>query len=227
MSILTQSSAVWGVPTLNYKADQTSFLPAAQNKAADQAGWTYDERGFWRNESKPGQYLNAGNVQGLLGKQTTAKQMMDPGSYNPGADYRGALTPFLGQDGSSTTTTGFGGQLRDLASDPNRIEDSNAYKFRFNQGQQALERSAAAKGMLNSGNTLAALAEYGQGMASQEYGNEFDRLLRASGQETQDRSTLASLMLDAERLKAQDYWQGQGMASDAAYKTGYITPAIW
>ena len=72
-----------------------------------------------------------------------------------------------------------------LINNPDSIENTNAYKFRFNQGQQAVERSAAARGMLNSGNTLAELARYGQGMASDEYGREFDRLNSATGQRNQ------------------------------------------
>jgi len=39
--------------------------------------------------------------------------------------------------------------------------------------------------MLNSGNTLAELAKYGQGMASDEYGREFERLNSATGQRNQ------------------------------------------
>lgn len=49
------------------------------------------------------------------------------------------------------------------------------YGFRFDQGQKALERSAAARGGLISGNTGGALQQFGQGMASQEYQNAFNR----------------------------------------------------
>lgn len=49
------------------------------------------------------------------------------------------------------------------------------YAFRFSQGQKALERSAAARGGLISGNTGGALQRFGQDMASQEYQNAFDR----------------------------------------------------
>lgn len=49
------------------------------------------------------------------------------------------------------------------------------YGFRFQQGQKALERSAAARGGLISGNTGGALQQYGQGLASQEYQNAFNR----------------------------------------------------
>ena len=49
------------------------------------------------------------------------------------------------------------------------------YAFRLQQGQQALERSAAARGMTLSGAQAKALQGYGQGMASQEYQNAYNR----------------------------------------------------
>ena len=72
--------------------------------------------------------------------------------------------------------TGYQNQLNNLLSNPNAIQQSPAYQFALDQGNQAINRSAAAKGTLNSGNVLAELAKYGQGMASQEYGNQFNRL---------------------------------------------------
>lgn len=55
------------------------------------------------------------------------------------------------------------------------------YQFALDQGRQTVERSAAARGGLNSGNTLKALTEYGQGMASQQYGNYANRLAALAG----------------------------------------------
>lgn len=55
------------------------------------------------------------------------------------------------------------------------------YQFALDQGRQTVERSAAARGGLNSGNTLRALTDYGQGMASQQYGNYFNRLAGLAG----------------------------------------------
>lgn len=49
------------------------------------------------------------------------------------------------------------------------------YDFRMQEGQKALERSAAAKGGLQSGGTLKALSRYGQDYASNEYGKAYDR----------------------------------------------------
>lgn len=50
------------------------------------------------------------------------------------------------------------------------------YDFRLNQGMDALEGSAAARGGLLTGNTLEGIQAYGQDMASREYGNYFNRL---------------------------------------------------
>jgi hypothetical protein len=49
------------------------------------------------------------------------------------------------------------------------------YDFRMQEGQKALERSAAARGGLQSGGTLKALSRYGQDFASNEYNNAYNR----------------------------------------------------
>lgn len=67
-------------------------------------------------------------------------------------------------------------RLKSLLDDPNSIQQSAAYKFRVGQGQEALQRSLGARGMLNSGNRLAELTKYGQDMGSQEYDAQFSRL---------------------------------------------------
>ena len=52
------------------------------------------------------------------------------------------------------------------------------YAFRLQQGQQALQRGAAAGGGAFSGGTLAALTRYGQDYASNEYNNVYQRALQ-------------------------------------------------
>lgn len=49
------------------------------------------------------------------------------------------------------------------------------YQFRMDQGQQALERSAAARGGLLSGAALKDTARFAQGLGAQEYQAAFDR----------------------------------------------------
>jgi hypothetical protein len=70
-------------------------------------------------------------------------------------------------------------RLQDLINNPSSLQDSASYKFRVDQGQQALERSLGAKGMLQSGNRLQALTDYGQASGSQEYEAENARRLAA------------------------------------------------
>lgn len=49
------------------------------------------------------------------------------------------------------------------------------YQFRMDEGMRALEGSAAARGGLLSGAAMKAIQKYGQGVASQEYGNAYSR----------------------------------------------------
>lgn len=60
--------------------------------------------------------------------------------------------------------------------DPSNFIDPG-YTFRKTQGVRSMEGSAAANNTLLSGDTLRGLEEYGQDMASQEYGNAFNRYL--------------------------------------------------
>jgi hypothetical protein len=56
-----------------------------------------------------------------------------------------------------------------------------SYQFRFDQGMNAVNAGSAASGMLNSGNRMLALENYGQGQASTEYANQFSRLSQLAG----------------------------------------------
>ena len=55
------------------------------------------------------------------------------------------------------------------------------YQFLQKQGMQALDRSAAARGMGYSGAQMKALNEYGQGLASQQYDKEYNRAAQEYG----------------------------------------------
>lgn len=55
------------------------------------------------------------------------------------------------------------------------FQQDPGYGFRMQEGQKALERSAAARGGLNSGGFAKALTRFGQDYASNEYNNAFNR----------------------------------------------------
>jgi hypothetical protein len=57
-----------------------------------------------------------------------------------------------------------------------QLQATPGYQFRYDQGMQGVNNSAAARGNLLSGGTMKALAKYGQDFASNEYQNQFNRL---------------------------------------------------
>ena len=74
------------------------------------------------------------------------------------------------------------GALQELATasryapfDMTKFTADPGYAFRLAEGQRGLDRSAAARGGLISGNALRAATRYGQDMGSQEYMNAFNR----------------------------------------------------
>jgi hypothetical protein len=100
------------------------------------------------------------------------------------ANYGGRLNSYLDApapvaSNSNRFEAGLGdaeSRLKSLLDNPDSINQSAAYKFRVGQGQEALQRSMGAKGMLNSGNRLMELTKYGQDMGSQEYDAQAGRL---------------------------------------------------
>lgn len=58
-----------------------------------------------------------------------------------------------------------------------QFEADPGYQFRMSEGVKALERSAAARGLLSSGATLKGITQFGQNAASAEYENAFSRYL--------------------------------------------------
>lgn len=101
---------------------------------------------------------------------------------DPFAPQRAQYQPQLQSLMSGDPTNGYGSQMKTLMTDPTAFSTSDpSYAWRFGQGQQALEASAAAKGMSGSGNVLAAVTQYGQGAASTEYQAQFDRLYKLMG----------------------------------------------
>ena len=113
------------------------------------------------------------------------QQMYDPGFWASafgmsGSSGGGAGRPTyqdtVGRPTYQDTAKVYRTRLDTLMDNPDSIANTGAYKFAFNQGQEALNRQLAAKGLLNSGNRLYELTKFGQGLASQQYGAEVDRL---------------------------------------------------
>lgn len=58
------------------------------------------------------------------------------------------------------------------------LERDPGYAFRKAEGEKSLMSTKAAQGLLRHGGTMKSLMDYSQGLASQEYGNVYDRLSR-------------------------------------------------
>lgn len=61
------------------------------------------------------------------------------------------------------------------------FQNSPAYQFQMEQGQKALQNQLAASGLGQSGAALKAAQEYGTGLASQDFSNEYNRWLQEQG----------------------------------------------
>lgn len=68
---------------------------------------------------------------------------------------------------------GYGSAMRDFGAQD--FQTDPGYQFRQQQGQQGLERSAAARGGLLSGAAMKDAMRFNQGLASDEYTNAFNR----------------------------------------------------
>jgi hypothetical protein len=90
-------------------------------------------------------------------------------------------------------------------------QNDPGYQFRLQQGQQALQRSAAAKGDLLSGGTAKALQQYGQDYASNEYQNTYNRYMN---DQTTKYNRLASLAGVGQQAVGQSGASGQAAAGN-------------
>jgi hypothetical protein len=103
------------------------------------------------------------------------------------------------------------------------------YAFRLAEGQKALDRQAAARGGLISGNALKAAMSYGQQMGSQEYQNAFNRYQAERASQLAPLQSLAGIgqttagnlgSQGAASAQAQSQYLTGGAAAQAAGQVG-------
>jgi hypothetical protein len=91
------------------------------------------------------------------------------------------------------------------------------YGFRLKEGLRALENSAAARGGLLSGNAMRGITRFGQGLASEEFGNAFNRYQAERAARLNPLQSLAGMgQSTAATLGGQAGQYGQNMAQGAA-----------
>lgn len=98
----------------------------------------------------------------------------------------------------------------------NAFQASPGYKFQMDQGMQAINRAAAARGMLGSGNNTIDLLKYAQGLANQEYGNWQNRLgsladlgMNAAQGQTGRQGSMSNIDMNAANM-SQNSWNNYG-----------------
>ena len=92
------------------------------------------------------------------------------------ADYQPFLTAGTGAVNRLAAGMAPGGEFSgNFTSQDFLANQDPGYAFRMSEGMKALDRSAASRGGLLSGATLKGAQTYGQGLASQEYQNAFNR----------------------------------------------------
>jgi hypothetical protein len=93
---------------------------------------------------------------------------------------------------------------------------SPGYQFRMDEGLRGVQNSAAAKGLLQSGGTLKGILGYSQGLAAQDFNDQFNRQMAvaAGGQQANTATASAgqasaqnigSLLTQAGNAKASGY----------------------
>ena len=104
--------------------------------------------------------------------------------------------------------------------DASNITNDQGYQFRLQQGSNAVQNSAAARGSGLSGATLKALDQYGQGFASNELNNAYMRNLQTNQQgmansqfqNTMGFNTSMEQYNQANQQALQDYQRQAGIA---------------
>lgn len=123
-------------------------------------------------ESRALQEKLFGEQQGYLREQDQYNQGLtkqNQENYNPyiqaGQTALGSLSGAIGDPNSWLNKT--------FTADD--MQNEGGYQFRLAEGQNSLNQSLAARGGLLSGAAVKAASQYGQGMASDEYNNAYQR----------------------------------------------------
>lgn len=102
--------------------------------------------------------------------------------FNAGYAANAALLDLTGIDRSKLGGDAAPGSPEDLSSYAKYdFKTDPGYDFRMGEGIKALDRSAAARGVLNSGGQGRKLVRYGQDYASNEYQNVYNRIAQIAG----------------------------------------------
>jgi hypothetical protein len=166
--------------------EATRQLYANYGLATDAVNQGYDSAGQALGQGYTGAKGYLGDAWGAIGQGTgQANELLSPyiQQGQRALQMTGDLSGANGVDAGNAALANF--------------QKSPGYQFALDQGLQAVDAGAAARGMLVSGQTRAAEMKYGQGLASQDFASYYNRL-----------SGLASQGLQASNQAGSNIMQG-------------------
>lgn len=236
------ASAVIGSSAAGKAADasaRSAELAAAEQRAAREKAYS---------TLQP--YISAGlpatqNINALLGLGGTAGTAAAPdyaGYVNANPDLQAEFARVSGQFGGdpaaygqfhyNTYGQGEGRQLPMTAGTPgtdgteaatkafDTFRNSTGYDFRVKQGMDALNSGYAGAGTIKSGAAIKGAVDYGQGMASQEFGNYLNALGNQQAIGLQAGSSAAGVGMQAANSLGNIYQQNGANQANAALARG-------
>jgi hypothetical protein len=129
--------------------------------------------------------------------------------YEAGVTGQNALMDYLGLSGN-TSAANYGQGMKPFT--PGDLTNEPGYQFRLSQGLKSLDQTAAARGGLLSGNALRGAEQYGQGLASDEYQNAYNRYWNTRNQTL---NPLQSLLGQGQTTASNLGTAGQNYATNA------------
>ena len=184
------ASSITGAIGASQSASAAEQAAALQSAAAGQSNQLLTGA-----QQNAGELLNSGQSQayGALlpylqqGANATTQlgNMLDPNSASA-QGFQGQLN-LNGNAGLPTSANLPGApQLTQFqAPNPQDVLNNPAIQFQLQQGQKAVENSAASRGGLNSGATLERVNQYAQGVAAQGYNNVYNQALQTNQAQNQ------------------------------------------
>lgn len=190
----------------------SAALGALGNAMGFNSASNFDERAYLHDHPSPGALVGNGSAY--------ADFMRNFGMNSPeGAKY-------------FSQGPGFGSMTHDFSTGDYQADPG--YQFRLEQGAKALERSGAAKGMSLSGAQMKGLTDYNSGMASQEYGNAYNRFMNNRSSKFNELASIAGLgqtangQLGQMGMNTAQYMGNNTMgAATAAGNAGMASAGMW
>jgi len=144
-----------------------------------------------------------------------------------GANASGSFSPYIDTGNKATYTLASlyglnsGGQVPGNALE--MIRNSPDYQFAQQEGMNALENSNAGKGLLRSSEHMRSAQTFGQGLATQQFGNYVGRLQALSGQGLTATGARANVDVGTGNMLAQIYGnQGTALAGQDNALANYL-----